>query len=210
MVQVRGKKRRFGAGNGKKAQFTKQKDKQLKKVVVANLAETKLLNNQFLFNIPAVGQVNYMSTIAQGDDNFQRDGNTIANVSVEWRYSLTSALVADDIVRIIVFQDSQNVAVLPTVVEVLQGATPEAQYNIPNRLQNRFRIIYDRMHARTQVSDSENQVHRTFSKKVAGIHFTGIANVIGSAGKNALFMLAVSSANVTTGVTFDYTIKYNP
>lgn len=180
----------------------------VKKLKKANAADLHMMNNSSATTLAAAGLVTYLSTVAIGDDNADRTGAAINPIDFTFHHNLNIATTG--IARMIIFQDKQTYGAVPAVLDVLQTATVDSQYNIPNALAKRFRILKDWVH--TGVTGQSNSL-RSYAgrvKRMNKINFTGTTAVVASGGSGALYLLRVTNlgANQPTD-SFSWTLKFN-
>ncbi len=147
--------------------------------------------------------------VIQGDGLSQRSGNQISLLGVESRLTVFNVNVAASpyIWRIILFQDTQNLGVIPAVTDLLQAANYASFYNLQEQYQqHRFKILDD--HTYSSAVGGSNQAFDYHIKVGAArlnkqVTFQGTTNAAGANGRNAVFALVISSATLT-GATYDY------
>lgn len=202
-------KRRFSRRPAAKTSLAKL-EKKVNRIQKATNAQMHMMNNTITdATLDVAGVVFYMSTIAQGDDDADRSGAAIANCRLDFRY--TMATTADTFCRIIVFQDNNLDATAPLVLDVLQTATIDSQYNVPNTVNKRFNIIYDVLHK--LVNGTETDLQTTFKairRKLNNIHFTGNDALAASSSKGGLWCIAVPAVDEVVSFTMPYSIHFQP
>jgi len=162
-----------------------------------------------IMNIPVAGVITALGSIAQGDTIAQRDGNKIApfffNLRFQWN---GDTLAVGEVYRTIVLIDTQQTpSVAPTVLEILQTASPLSQYNHLRR--HRFKVLYDQMFS--QASDaaiSMSQVMVVNRKLRKIMSFSGAGSTTWN--QNGLFM--VNIANQATNLpnfNFSFRLWFN-
>lgn len=194
----------------KKETRLKKVENKVRKLVSANKSERHMLNNTVAdASIDILGIVFYMSTIAVGDLNESRTGAVVSNVTIDYR--MTIACTATTWVRYIIFQDTNQDGTAPTVTDILQTQDVRSQYNVPNWLNKRFRIIDDT--SRSLVLGTDNTIHisaHSVRKKLSNIHFQGDDGLQASSGKNGLYCLMISSTDEAGVMDLRYSIKFDP
>ncbi len=146
-----------------------------------------------------------LSNIAQGTDYYQRIGQSIKLLSIEFSYSaLGSSAQNGNMLRLLVLQDRENQGVDPTLGEVLTGlSTPILA--LPHPLyRQRFRILVDEKLSFTNYPDlatsgtstgyvPDRKAPKYFSFKMNGhMHYDATAGADASNLEGALFLMAVS------------------
>lgn len=187
-----------------------RKVNRLNEVVKADL---HMMNQQAdLSTLTQSGTITYLSTIANGDDNADRTGAAIKPHSMKVQIMNNYAAAGGTgICRYIIFQDKQCYGAAPAVADVLQTADPMSQYNVPNRLAKRFRILMDWTFSGLNATDTQYHKKIKFIKP-SRINFTGVGNTVASAGINGLFLLRITTTASGTAPSdvFRYQIKFSP
>lgn len=151
-------------------------------------AENHMFTNSIGAGPTNTGTIALQSGIAAGNDNDQRQGNSILAKYFVMRYriSLDSGGTSAN-VRIIIFADNSSQNTTPTVAQVLQSVSDVAPINNDNS--DRFVIIYDNMHSLSINGDREISSY-VYRKLNFHIKFQGTAGT--DFDKNSLFLLAIS------------------
>ncbi len=152
--------------------------------------------------------LNVTQQIIQGDTLSQRTGNQVSLVSLAVRLDayLSVVGVVNSSVRIITFQDTQNVGVIPAVTDVLNAANYSSFYNVSEQYQQkRFKILDD--YSTPMAYGGSNQAihhYRVFKgpRLNRQVTYQGTANVAGANGRNAVFVIVIFEAALA-GTTFD-------
>lgn len=182
--------------------------KAVKKLKKAHGAELHQLNNTTALTFSSGGTIVYLATIAIGDDNADRTGASIDPISLVYRHVLRIATTG--VARMILFQDSQTYGVVPLVLDVLQTSTVDSQYNVPNQLAKRFRILKDWLHAGVTGQSTALRAYRGAIKKMNKINYAGAAATQASAGRGALYLLRVTDLAATQPTdNFTYSLQFN-
>lgn len=187
---------------------------QVRKLKKANAADVHAMNNSVTTALTNAGFVTYLSTIAIGDDNADRSGASINPLHFQYWHLINSGGTSTQAIRFIIFQDKQSYGAAPAVLDVLQTADVSSQYNIPNMLAKRFKILKDYTMCGvvgTAGATTGTLVQRkaTF-KKLNKVNFTGTTAAVASAGSNAVYLLGITSAAANVGThNFHYQIKFN-
>jgi len=96
--------------------------------------------------VDIAGVVFNLSAIAQGDTVNTRQGNQIKGKYLQLFGTVTLAALANNVVRVIVVQDTKMTAdTAPTVAQVLEGGTFNDQFNITEQSAGRFNILYNKL-----------------------------------------------------------------
>lgn len=181
---------------------------QVKRMVLAeirNKAELKALSSSFTAQTGSAAGVVLPITqgIIQGDSLSQRTGNQISLEKFQLFLGATNGNPltgsAPCVLRFIVFQDTQNIAVLPAVTDVLNSANYYSWFNISLQTQEkRFKILSDHSVTLTNVGSNEVVTHKWDfgSKMIKKVTYFSTTNISSANGKNSLFVLVISSTNV--------------
>lgn len=146
------------------------------------------------------GTITKWTTIPQGDTNITRDGQEIVFKSIDLRYSVFSsaaAVMIGNAFRIIVFQwrPDDNLD-NPGLSQILDSSFTQpcfAPYNHNTR--QKFKVLYDRLHAVYNGGVGEKAFHALIPAKKANKH---IRYVTGNTGTNMIFVLVISDAAIQT------------
>lgn len=184
--------------------------RQLNQVVHANRHQ---MNNAADLNpLTTAGTITYLSTIAIGDDNADREGAAITPDYLKvWITNNYFQSTGEGICRYIIFQDKQSYGAAPAVQDVLQTADPNSQFNVPNKLAGRFRILMDWMF--TGINGETNQYHiKRKTMKPGKVNFTGTTNNVNSAGMGAIYLLRITTtaAGDAPSDYFRWSIGFKP
>jgi hypothetical protein len=168
-------------------------DSRIRSIVNARL-ERKSTGVTSSAAMAAAGNVYYISPIAEDDTVNGRTGTVVRPTKLELRFRAYDSTNIN-FCRVIVFQDSMNQGVLPSVLDVLLSASITAPYNYLNVEQaRRFRILYDHT-----VGITPSGVNaQTWSKNLplkGTMHFNTDSGLIAGAGKNSLFAITLGSVD---------------
>lgn len=147
--------------------------------------------------------------ISQGDTLSQRTGNQISLLGVETRFTLvnTNVALSPVLFRVLLFQDTQNLGVLPAVTDILQTASYDSFYNLQEQYQQkRFKILDDYMYSSCVGGSNQAWVHEVKLRTArlnTQVTYQGTANANAANGRNAIFALIISSATLA-GQAYDY------
>jgi hypothetical protein len=158
-----------------------------------------------------------LTNIAQGNDYFNRAGDSILGQAIEFRAYLTSnAARMGHTVRLLIVVDRENHGVDPVIGDVLQGMSLPSVAPINAVSANRFEILYDELcllqSPSTGLASSGTNTtyisHRmalpTLCRKWnKHIKYTGSTGVDASNWENAIFLMAVGE-DASNGPTLTY------
>lgn len=139
--------------------------------------------------------------ISQGSNINNRDGDTIRIEDLTLCYNVRdSNLTIGNVnnVRVIVFADTMNTGLIPSVTDVLNTAAFTSGYNTVNRQKGRFKIYHDQIISYVSGTSSANQTIERKFKVNRNCFYSNNANNSTDNGKGALFVLHVA-ANVGGG-----------
>jgi hypothetical protein len=143
------------------------------------------------------GAVSYLSAVAEDDTVNGRTGTVIRPTKLELKFRAYDAANIN-FVRVVIFRDTMNQGASSAVTDVLLAATPTSPYNYLNVEQSRrFKILYDHTAAITPSGIAGAVFDKTLVLK-GNIHYIDTTDLVGSAGRNSLFALVLSS---TAGAT---------
>lgn len=152
------------------------------------------------------GEVVFLSGIAQGDSQIQRNGAQCKAVSLNVKYYITKhASASNTIVRIIFFIDSETDATLPTIAELLGTSVSVTSFK-NETWKRRFIILKDITH---NLGDKTCVDVQWYKKLKMVMKYSGDANTIDVAVDNHLFMAVISTeATYTPSLYYRTKIKY--
>lgn len=151
-------------------------------------AENHMFTNSIGVGPTTAGSVVLQTGIAAGNDNDNRQGNSILAKYLIMRYRITLDSGGTNAnVRVILFADNSSQNTTPTVAQVLQAASDVAPINNDNS--DRFVIIYDCMHPLSINGDREIAQY-VYRKLGFHIKFQGTAGT--DFDKNSIFLLTIS------------------
>lgn len=158
------------------------------------------------------GSVVALSAVSQGDTSSTRNGNSILAKGLQVRYQVFPDMTAANQTRLrmLIFQDTMSLGTIPSPGDVLEnvGAStaPQSPYKYINATQYRFKILYDKTHNISNVSNG----HTVDEKFIVNDHikFTGTTGT--DEGRNMLYSLVISDRvttltpylNMTTRLSF--------
>lgn len=154
----------------------------------------------------------FVSGIGQGDDYYQRTGNSvkISNMRLDYAMSVNSTAV-NNLTRIIVLRDLMNQGSTLAFSDVLQDTSSGTSimcspYNIFNG--DRFEVLYDRVEHQSVGSD-DAAVHRRVAFGINDhLLFKGTGSTVSSAWQGAIFVLAYSADTNTPFLTLTTLIDF--
>jgi len=162
--------------------------------------ETKFADNTYSqLTTDYGGGINYLTTIAQGTGASDRVGDSIKirriDVTGVWTRNGTDACC-----RIIIIRDTENLAVTPSVSDVLADTgsilaphSPPTWFNKNlNAEKNRFVFLYDEV---VCLSTSQSNMLFEYSSpdhEDRHVRFRGTGSTSASAGEGALFMIRIT------------------
>lgn len=194
-----------GKGNSSRASSRVQAEVQR---ALKKRAEVKsILVSQAPTVISSTGSVsNITSTIAQGDDINQRNGDMIISHGATLNFRFR-AISTDQTARFIVVRDNFNQGVAPVITDVLATPLYRSEFNPTNVIQQkRFTILLDRF--LDSNLNGETLKTKTCTIPPHGrIYYNGGAAVGTSNGRGAIFLFVIGDA--ATGMyEFTYQVRY--
>lgn len=137
-----------------------------------------------------------LSNMIEGVTSSQRTGLKITPIRLEGRLAINWTLAqANEIVRVIIFQDFQNNGGGPSIVQLLESASTLSLYNNVNMENKKFKILYDRVFMNPQQYSPVPIVKEVkFSKKLNGtMHYLGSAALAADQGKGTIKLFAIGN-----------------
>lgn len=143
--------------------------------------------------------------IVQGDNINQRSGDQIMPMHLDINYTLTSGVGSTNALhRIIIFQDTMNLGTLPTVAQVLDGASYISTYTIVANQQRRWKVLHDRIHGVVGASNSAaTHVQRRIPMKGA-IFYNGTAAAATDNGRGAIYIMTLTDSVAVSSSLFTF------
>lgn len=177
---------------------------QIQKALNRRTEIKSILVSQAPLAVSPLGTVSNMSsTIGQGDDINQRNGDVILSQGYTLNFRFR-AITTDQTARFILFRDNFNLGTTPAVTEVLAAALYRSEYNpIAVVQQKRFTILLDSF----LDSNINGETLKTITKKIPSsgkIFYNGTAAAGASNGRGAIFILVIGDAS--TGL-HEYTLQ---
>lgn len=167
--------------------------------------EHKFIDTNASPNVDLNGSVTYLSSIAQGDNISEREGDSIKVQGFEIMGTIsrgTAAASAWSVVRILVIRDLQNAGAAPAASDVLETVgTATAPYQpldfiSGNQLNKRFTVVYDDLY--TLDPDDPVVAFKFRSNHDCHTFFRAAASGVASAGNGSYFLVCVSDESVNT------------
>lgn len=170
-------------------------------------------------NVPTLGAVSLINGTAAGTDYTQRIGRKMTNKSLLIRLQLapvTTSNIVGDLVRFMVFYDSQTNGALPAVTDVLVAADPMSPMNLNNR--DRFKVIKDFLigmeateYAANVLTVGSPRTHivKAYKKCSLVTVFSGTAATIGSIASGSICVLYVSQYNNLTTIYYNIRTRFH-
>lgn len=134
------------------------------------------------------GVVNLLSGIAQGDDISNRQGNSVKTIDLMGNITFDQANNTSNFVRVILFMDTANQGVTPSISDVLTASvTVNSQRNVDNM--KRFKIFQDRLFS----FDPDTKTRALKVYKKLGMHLRFSASTATDVLQNAIYLLILDS-----------------
>lgn len=165
-------------------------------------SEAKFIDTAVSINPVSTGTITLLTAIATGDDDSNRNGNSILGKDVSSRIQLTlNASATATYIRLMLIVDKQCDGVLPAVTDVLQTASTVSPLN--KDFSNRFVVIRDKLYSLDTVS-SRTLTDRMYSKVSFHLHYDGATAAIADCKENQLYLLTISSEATNTPALVSY------
>lgn len=160
-------------------------------------------------SVTSAGTILPITWLAEGDDFNNRNGRSIKLKSIYWKgyASHNASGLASQIIRCIVFMDTQQNGSTPAVTDYLETANVLSMKKFDNR--DRWMTLWDKLY----IVDGDHQslTSKKFYKKMSHtIKYIGTAANEASAGNNQIYILLVTnepSANYPEMV-YNWEIRY--
>lgn len=165
-------------------------------------AEDKLIDTD-ISGFPLVGTTNSLgglTLIAQGDNDNQRNGNSILakSVFIRIRMQMSGATNTFGFMRVIVFIDNMQLGTLPTVTDVLQTNDVGSPLNIRSTSDQRFTILKDHMFKFAGGQENQVQMWKLYKPLTHHIKYGGSTASQSDQRNGNLYILYVTQANTET------------
>ncbi len=141
------------------------------------------------------GTITHLSAIAQGITLSNRIGQSVFTKSLFIRGCVSAnATTANDLVRIIIFRDTQNTGTAPVPADVIQvvGLVTAPLTPMRREAHGRFRILYSSLMAFSNTG-SQAKLFKAYIPLKKHIKYTGAAST--DEQKNQIYMLSLGSGN---------------
>lgn len=166
------------------------------------------------------GVVILLNGIAQGTDYTQRIGRKVCLRSLLTRFTCilntgTTASETGDVVRLLIFYDSQTNATTPQVSDVLTSTSFDAQMNLTNR--DRFKVVLDKFITMNGYSSTAGaltagspvpKMINKYKKMNMDVIFGGTGGTVGSIQTGGLFALIISLNAFQTTTILTTRVRY--
>lgn len=165
--------------------------------------------------ITSTGTFFKLSEIAQGNTSQTREGLKIRLHSIDLRYriALNESNLNGNIMRMILFYDTENSGSYPTASELLESETITSHKEMHEN-RGRFKILFDKVYCLNEsVADTGKSIYKKYYKKfkkfAPNIEYVGSNADESHNGKNALFLYCLGE-EVTNGpaIVFDSRIRF--
>jgi len=184
---------------------------------------TTILNDP---SLDAGGTVTQLSTIPQGDLVFSRRGNIVRARYMVWRLltKLAANTSASAAIRMIIFQDNQMNATIPTTVQVLDNHNevgtigPLITSHLNDSFPGRFKILADRTYGLNQgalaydgaavIYSANTYVKRGYKRltRLAPLVYNGALG--GSISNGQIFVLFITDIDEAVQYTFQWRLGF--
>lgn len=146
-------------------------------------------------NITDTSQVACLNLIAQGDDEINRNGNSIKAIKLNARYRITFTSGSDttQYVRVMFFQDMHSEGDTPVGTDVLDSDDVMDYLNPDNT--DRYKILYDRTHGLT--AEKGGIVVKKNFKMNCKLEYIGASGIASHLGGGAIWMLWIGTQDTS-------------
>jgi hypothetical protein len=164
--------------------------------------EKKYNDNSYSGTLSNSGAVSpWTEVVSQGDSSSTRDGAQIELVMLKLFYRLIYSGTGTNIARIIVFIDTMNEGVMPSVTDILTSASVSSNYTRDVEIVKRYHILYDQAHSLTVNATTESIIKYQKIRCRRIVSYNGTTAATGSNGKNSVWTLRITD-NVGTNVGY--------
>jgi hypothetical protein len=167
--------------------------------------EKKYNDNSYSGSLTTSGAVSpWTEVVAQGDSSTTRDGAQIELIMLKLYYTLSISTTATGVARIIVFIDTMNEGVNPTVTDILTSASVSSNYTREVEVVKRYHILYDQSHSLTVNATTESIIKYQKIRCRRIISYNGTTAATGSNGKNSVWTLRIGNvggSNLAYGIS---------
>lgn len=148
------------------------------------------------------------SGVVQGDAITGRSGDRIEPVRLQVNLTMLAGIGStQSFHRVLIFQDRLNQGTLPALSEILDSSQWDSTYNIRNKQQGRFHIMYDKIHGVVGGSNSA-ATHIQLKLKCKGhISYNGSTPAGGASSDNgpgAIFIFSLTDSVAVSTATVSY------
>lgn len=186
--------KRFLSGAGKTINYGLKAYKIATKIAKLVNVEVKHLDTTVSGGFNSTGIVNSLNTMAQGDTNITRNGDSIKALSIHGKGFL-SVGSDDSIVRVMLVLDKQCRGAAPAVTDILESASVTAHQNLDNL--RRFKILDDKLfRVETNLEKQPFEIIQTFPN--LHLYYSDGDADAAALKDNALFALVISDTDPAT------------
>lgn len=169
------------------------------KECMLKLSELKHIDTNLAGAVAAAGGIQVLNDVSQGTSTTSRVGNQLYNVKLNIRgHVVLAATQAGDLFRYIIFKDKQTDGSAPAVLDILETANVDANYNL-DKVGSRFVILADRYVPIQQAAATVTTPYVPFAlyKKLNFVtYYTGNAGTVSDISTNGLFVLTISQGGL--------------
>jgi len=142
------------------------------------------------------GLFNLLTVISQGDNDTDRQGNSILarSVNINLKYQI-NASASHTTIRTILFWDKECNGATPTISDILQTTSVMANYN--HNTASQYQILAD-YRVNLSISGQQETTRRIYRKLQRHVHFDGASGTIGDIQDYALWLFFVSDEAANT------------
>lgn len=153
------------------------------------------------------GNITYLSGIAQGDGNVNRDGTSVLMKSLYMRWQINMhASAVNTVLRMIIFVDTENRGALPAVTDILQ--TADARAFMVRENGTRFNILHDKLYI-FNINTNAVTIGKLYKKLFFHSKYTGSSAAVTAQLENGVFILLISDqATNTPTVVFNTRMRF--
>lgn len=167
----------------------------IKGLVNSELKRFDIASNAF---IPDTGLIVNLNNIGAGTDASDRIGNSILAKYLTVNLWIESNVAADlTAVRALIVCDTMNQTAIPTLSDILQNSTSQANLISPLDIDNtdRFTVLMDR-HYSFSIQSMQTKTVKLYKKLDFHIRYNG--TTIGTYEKNTIFLVLISNQSTAT------------
>jgi hypothetical protein len=190
---------------GRPIKSSKASTKRIVNKILEARLEKKAIVGDFGSNSTTGGVVEVLSNLAQNDTVFGRTGNVIRVHSLNMTFSSKLTTGAETL-RYIVFQDTMNRGVVPSVSDILVTTTYASQYEYIQAQQKRFHVLLDFNHNMTAAGFGFRTSKFRLSP-VKDLHFLSAGGAQVDVSKNSLYCLIIGNGT-NVGYDVSFTLEF--